>query len=110
MIFFIPAAIFAILGWLIKHRKVRWLVTGYKRPSKDLKHEEDILNRARTMGNLMFFLASIFLIMAAVNAAAFSFADTVTLVGLGIVSITILIGVIALSTGNDNRNEKNERK
>ena len=110
MIFFIPTAVFAVLGWLIKHRKVRWLVTGYRRPAKELKHEEDILSRARTMGNFMFFLASVFLIMAVVNAAGFGFADTVTLVGLGIISLTVLIGVIALSTGSDTGKEKDRKR
>ncbi|HSP46743.1 MAG TPA: DUF3784 domain-containing protein [Clostridiaceae bacterium] len=109
MIFFIPAAIFAILGWLIRHKKVKGLITGYRRPSKDLKHEEDILRRSRTMGNFMFFLSSIFLVMAIVNWAAFSFADTVTLVGLGIISLTVLIGVIALRTGSDIGNERDIR-
>jgi preprotein translocase subunit SecG len=101
MLFFIPAAIFALLGWLIRHKKVEWLITGYRRPSKDLKREEDILRRSLAMGNFMFFLASLFLVMAVVNGAALPFADTVTLVGLGIISITVLIGVIALSTGSD---------
>lgn len=110
MIFFIPTALFALLGWLIKHRKVKWLITGYRRPSKDLKRDEDILRRSKTMGNFMFFLSSIFLVMAVVNWAAFSFADTVTLVGLGIISLTLLIGVIALSTGSDIGNERDRKR
>jgi len=44
MIFLPIVLILSIIGWLVKFKKVTWLISGYNTASKQKKEEYDIKN------------------------------------------------------------------
>lgn len=100
MILSIPVVILAIIGWLIKYKKVTWLITGYNTASKQEKEKYDIEKLCKHMGNFIFTLAAIFLIMALAYISFPEYSDIVIWVGLSAEAVAIVGGIIYLNTGN----------
>lgn len=100
MIFFIPATLLIIIGWFIKYKKVIWLISGYNTASKEKKAQYDIDKLCKHMGNFLFALAGILLMMAVAILLFREYTDTITIVGACIETCAIVIGIIYLNTGN----------
>jgi hypothetical protein len=100
MLFFIASALLLVIGWLIKHKKVMWLISGYNTSSPQEKEEYDPEKLRRYFGNFVFVLACIMMIMAAASVIFFEYEDTVTYIGFGALSIAIISGIIFLNTNN----------
>jgi hypothetical protein len=54
-IFLLPAAVLILLGWLIKYKKVTWLISGYKLPLKRKKSGTMLKSCANIWGILYSF-------------------------------------------------------
>lgn len=98
MIFFLPMIVLIIVGWLIKYKKVAWLISGYNTASPEKKKEYDIEKLCNYMGNFLFILASIFFIMATLSITLSCYTDIITIIGFAILAIVIICGIIFLNT------------
>ena len=105
MIYFLPAALLLIIGWFIKYKKVTWLISGYNTLSKEEKQKYDIGKLCRYMGNFIFMLAGIMLIMGIISVAGVD-PDTVMLIGFPFLAVAIVCGIVYLNTGNRVKKEK----
>ncbi|NCC88711.1 MAG: DUF3784 domain-containing protein [Clostridia bacterium] len=100
VIYFLPTAVLVIVGWLIKYKKLTWLISGYNTASKEEKQRYDIIKLCKYMGNFMFILAGIFLAMAVASLLINKYADTITWTGLGVLIVVLVCGIVYLNTGN----------
>jgi hypothetical protein len=100
MIFLIPAALLIIIGWFIKYKKVTWLISGYNTASEEKKAQYDIDKLCKHMGNFLFVLAGIFLVMSAALMLLPEQSDAITIIGFCVLGIVIVGGIIYLNTGN----------
>jgi hypothetical protein len=99
MVLLIPTAVLALFGWLIKYKKVTWLISGYNTSSKKKRAQYDVEKLCRYTGSLIFVLSGIFLITAFLNVIFESYAEDITLFGfLALLSVS-LAGIIYLNTG-----------
>jgi uncharacterized membrane protein len=106
MVLFLPAAVLALFGWLIKYKKAAWLISGYNTSSKKKKAEYDKDKLCRYTGNLVFLLAGILFITAALIALFEPYTEDIALAGfLALLSVS-LVGIIFLNTGG--RVKKND--
>lgn len=99
MIFLIPAAILILLGWLIKYRQVTWLISGYNTASKKEKERYDIDKLCKYMGNFIFILASILLMMAIAIILFNRNINIVIPIGYSVFVVVIVCGLVYLNTG-----------
>jgi hypothetical protein len=60
MLFFAIALILFFLGWIIKVRKVTWLISGYNTASKEKQKEYDTDKLCKYFGNFLYMLAGVF--------------------------------------------------
>ena len=100
MIYFLPAALLLIVTSLIKYKKITWLISGYNTASKEAKKEYDIEKLTRYMGNFLFILASIFLVMAVISILISDYITIISWIGFGVLAISIVFGIIYLNTKN----------
>ena len=100
MIYFFPTVILLIIAWLIKYKKITWLISGYNTASKEAKKEYDIEKLTRHTGNFLFILAVIFLVMAVISILISEYIAVVSWVGFGVLFISIFCGIIYLNTKN----------
>lgn len=100
MVFLIPMMILILVGWLIKYKKVTWLISGYNTASAEKKKEYDIEKLCMYMGNFLFILASIFFVMSVLSIVLSNHVDRITISGFVILSIVIICGIIFMNTGN----------
>jgi len=100
MIYFLPAALLLIIAWLIKYKKITWLISGYNTASKDAKQAYDIEKLTRYVGNFLFILAGIFLAMALISILVNDYTDIISWIGFGVLAISIVCGIIYLNTKN----------
>ncbi|MCD4713496.1 MAG: DUF3784 domain-containing protein [Clostridiales bacterium] len=100
MVFLIPMVLLVVFGWLIKYKKVTWLISGYNTASEEKKKEYDIEKLCKYMGNFLFVLASVFFIMSVLSIVLSSYAERITIVGFVFLSIVIICGIIFMNTGN----------
>ncbi len=100
MIFFSPTAVLILMGWLIKYKKVTWLISGYNTASRQEKERYDIEKLCQYMGNFIFVLAGIFFVMAILSVLFSEYSDKITWIGFGVLAVAIVCGIIYLNTGN----------
>ena len=100
MIYFLPAALILIIAWLIKYRKITWLISGYNIASKKGKESYDLEKLTRYVGNFLFILAGIFILMAFASILMSDYVDIISWVGFGMLAISIVWGLIYLNTKN----------
>ena len=93
----VVAVLLAFLGWLIRYKKVTWLISGYNTATKKKKAEYDIDKMCRDVGALVFVLAGILaatgLMMILTNNSL-----PVAFGGLGALVVVALGGIIWLNT------------
>jgi cell division protein FtsX len=92
--------ILAILGVVIRFAKVSFLISGYNTSSKNEKEKYDEKKLCMFVGNLLFVLACIQLLMAV--AVALNIIDYIfiMLIGCILFFIVIIVAVIYMNTGN----------
>lgn len=100
MIFFFPTVVLLIIGWLIKYKKVTWLISGYNTASKQEKQRYDIRKLCKYMGNFIFILAGIFFVMATTSVLISQYSERITWIGFGVLAVTVVCGIVYLNTGN----------
>ena len=100
MIFFFPTAVLLIVGWLIKYKKVTWLISGYNTASKQEKQQYDIDKLCKYMGNFIFILAGIFFVMAILSVMISEYSDRIIYIGTGVFVVFTVCGIVFLNTGN----------
>ncbi len=106
MIFFAPAALLLIIGILVKYKRITWLISGYNTSSREKQAEYDIDKLTRNVGNFLFVLAVIFLLMALASLAFPAYQDLVVYVGFADLAVAIVVGIIFLNTGNRVKKDK----
>jgi len=99
LIFLLPAAVLFLLGWLIKYRQVTWLISGYNTASKKEKERYDIDKLCKYMGNFIFILASILLVMAIAAIFFDKYIDIIIPIGYSVFVVVIVCGLVYLNTG-----------
>lgn len=100
MIFFFPTTILLIIGWMIKYKKVTWLISGYNTASKHEKQRYDIEKLCKYMGNFIFILAGIFFMMAITSILIREYYESIAWIGFGVLAVAIVCGIVYLNTGN----------
>lgn len=100
MIFFLPAALLIIIGYFIKYKKVTWLISGYNTASQEQKKKYDIEKLTRHVGNFLFILAVVFIVMALLSVFFSQYTDDITIYGFCCLALVIIGGIIYLNTGN----------
>jgi hypothetical protein len=100
MLYFLPAIVLLIIGWLIKYQKITWLISGYNTASPQEKERYDIDKLSKYMGNYLFILASVFSVMAITTIYYDSYSDRITWIGFLVLIFALVIGIVYLNTGN----------
>jgi fatty acid desaturase len=100
MIYLIPAVVLLFIGWLVKYKKITWLISGYNTLSKEKKEQYDIEKLTRLIGNYILILAAIFISMAAAAVIAGKYIEIITYIGFGVLTVAIIIGLVYLNTGD----------
>ena len=93
----IAVLLFAI-GAFIKVKKVTWLISGYNTLSEEEKEKYDVDKLCRYIGNFIYMLAAVWLLMGIVVLLLPDMAEWTTWAGLGIQGILIVGAVIFLNT------------
>ena len=94
------AVLLFVIGVFIKRKKVTWLISGYNTASKEEKETYDIDKLCYYMGNFVYILGFIWLVM---TIFAFLMPDKIelnTYVGMGVQSVAMVLGIIYLNTNN----------
>lgn len=100
MIFLLVALILFILGWIIKVKKVTWLISGFNTASKEKQKEYDIENLCKYFGSFLFVLASIYLFWGILLLFLPQYTVLLTLCGFISSFIVLVGGLIYLNAGN----------
>lgn len=99
MIFFFPAALLTLMGYLIKYRKATWLISGYNVASPQKKERYDTDKLCALTGNFIFILSGILYAMAVLSLFLGTYADLITWSGLAVLAVTVIGGVVYLNAG-----------
>ncbi len=99
MIFVVPALLLFVMGYLIKYKRVTWLISGYNTASQAKKETYDLDKLCPLMGNFIFMLASILSIMSLLILIFPRLTDEITIGGISLLAIFGTIGLIYLNTG-----------
>lgn len=97
---FLPALLLLFVGWLVKYRKWTWLIAGYNTASKSQKETYDIEKLTRHVGNLIFILAGIFVIMGLANLIMRDSLESIVRIGTVVFIATAVLGLVYINTGN----------
>ncbi|MFH5834709.1 DUF3784 domain-containing protein [Proteiniclasticum sp. C24MP] len=100
MIYLIPAGLLFLMGWLIRYKRKTWLISGYNTASKKEKEKYDLDKLTRLMGNFLFMLGAVFLLMFSASIVLKDYENEIAWVGFGVETVVILMGLIYLNTGN----------
>jgi hypothetical protein len=100
MLDFLPAALLLIAGWLIKYKKVTWLISGYNTSSRRQKERYDVEKLCKHGGNFVFTLAGIFFLIAAARNLFSEYSETILSIGVWVFVIVVVVGLVYINTGN----------
>lgn len=100
MVLYIPMALLLVLGWLIRVKKMTGLISGYNTATPTEKKRYDTEKLCRYFGNFLFILAGLLFLTATASVLWQVYADTIIMVGLGLLAVAILGGIVFLNTGN----------
>lgn len=98
MTYLILAFVLAAIGYMIKYKKVTWLISGYNTASKEAKEKYNVDELTKHMGNFIFILAFILFIMGILIILSPSNEYIISMIGLGIVVVYSIYGLIRLNT------------
>ena len=100
MTYVVAAALMALMAWLVKYKKVTWLITGYNTASNEERKKYDLDKLCRLFGNYLFILAGIMLIMGILSIAFPALMTPITWIGLAILLIVLIGGMVYMNTNN----------
>ena len=100
MTYFIAAALLALMAWLVKYKKVTWLISGYNTASTEEQQKYDLEKLCRYFGNYLFVLAAIMLIMAILSVIFPAFLTLITWIGLAVLLIVLVTGIALMNSNN----------
>lgn len=100
MLFFVPSAVLFLLGYLIRYKQLTWLISGYNTASREAREKFDKEKLTRHVGNFMFLLGGISLLMAVAGLLFPAHGEGVLGFGIGALTLAILGGLYYLNTGN----------
>ena len=100
MTYFIAAALLAVMAWLVKYKKVTWLISGYNTASTEEQQKYDVDKLCRYYGNFLFVLTAIMLIMAILSVLLPAYLALITWIGLAVLLITLVAGIALMNTNN----------
>ena len=94
------ALIIYIFGWLIKYKKVTWLISGFNTASKEKQEKYDKEKLCKIFGNFLFILASIYLFWGISLLIFPQYTDLIIWCGFVSSFIAIVIGMVYMNSGN----------
>ena len=100
MTYFIATALLAVMAWLVKYKKVTWLISGYNTASAEERQKYDVDKLCRYFGNFLFVLAAIMLIMAILSVVFPAYLTLITWIGLAVLLVALVTGVALMNTNN----------
>lgn len=103
MLFFIsllPATLLFICGYLIKYKKMAFLISGYNTSSKKEKESYDKDALCNGVGNFIFILSSITLIPAILGFIFPNKLNSIIISTVVLSTIATIIGIIYMNAGN----------
>ena len=100
MIFIAVALLLLLIGWLVKYKKVTWLISGYNTASKEKQAEYDLEKLTKHFGNFIFVLAGALIIWGLAELLYPQYAEPIMWAGLIMETVIIIAGLIYLNTGN----------
>ena len=100
MTYFIGAVMLAVMAWLVKYKKVTWLISGYNTASTEEQQKYDVDKLCRYYGNFLFILTAIMLIMAILSILLPTFLSLITWIGLAVLLITLVVGIAWMNSNN----------
>ncbi len=100
MYFIVPAILLFVIGWFVKVKKVTWLISGHNTSSKTEKEKYDVNKLCQYFGNFIYILALITLVLAGASMLFSDQLELIVWIGVGVLTITIVAGIIYLNTGN----------
>lgn len=100
MIFIAIVVLLLIIGWIVKYKKVTWLISGYNTASKEKQAEYDLDKLTKHFGNFMFVLAGALIVWFLAELLYPDYAESIMWAGLITETVIIIAGSIYLNTGN----------
>jgi len=91
LVMLLPVVILVLIGYLVKYRRVYWLISGYNTMSKEKKQNVDIEGLANFTGNFCFALAVLIGVASALLTGGYDIAAGVLFAFLLPLSIYVLI-------------------
>lgn len=86
--------------WIVKIKKVTWLISGYNTASKEKKEEYDVEKLCKYFGNFLYALAGVYMLWGIILLILPQYTDSVIISGFASSFIAIVIGIIYLNAGN----------
>ena len=100
MIIIAVALLLLLIGWLVKYKKVTWLISGYNTASKEKQAEYDLEKLTKHFGNFIFVLAGALIVWGLAELLYPQYAEPIMWAGLITQTVIIIAGLIYLNTGN----------
>ncbi len=100
MLFIVIAIMVGIFGWLIKVKKVTWLISGFNTASEEKKAEYDIEKLCKYYGNFLYILSTIYLLWGIILLLLPLYTDLIIWCGFISSFVAIVISIIYFNTGN----------
>lgn len=92
------AAVLAIIGWLIRFKKMTWLISGYNTSSAKKKAQYDTDKLCRYVGDFVFILAGV-LALTGIALILTDESGGVALIGFCVLGVVAVSGIIWLNIG-----------
>ena len=99
-IYLLVAGLLAGLAILVRWKKATWLIAGYNTAPQEEKEKYDVEKLCLYVGNFLFLLALIWLVMAGAVWLRPDQLLPVTITGLVVEAVVIVGGLIYLNTNN----------
>lgn len=100
MINLFTALFLAVLGAIIRFAKASWLIAGYNTSSKEKKAEYDEAALCNFVGNLLFVLGGIVLLIGVLELLHLPYFSIIMGAGWTLFTIVAIAAVIYMNTGN----------
>jgi len=96
----VMAVLIFIAGWLVREKRVTWLISGYNTAPKEEKETYDIEKMCLYVGNMVYLIGGIYLVIGVFSLIFSPYSFAIFMVGNGIGLIVMIAGLVYLNTGN----------
>ena len=97
MLHIVLALLMFVLGYLIRYKRLSWLIAGYNTSSKEEKDTYDVAALSAGVGNLMFLLGGTLLVAAIGQLLGLGWA---ILAGWVLFVAVMVAALVYMNTGN----------